>query len=115
VLTYNNTYDQQGDDVGGAKVEVDVPLTWTGARVGGEGGPGDAFNLNDTWHGYATDPWNKSTIVPNLNPGDWNLAVTVNGLPLSCPGPITLSAGAEHTVTFEIEKVGGQFTGCTHN
>jgi hypothetical protein len=35
-------------------MEVDIPLTWTGTRPGGEG-PSSTFTQNDSWHGFATD------------------------------------------------------------
>jgi hypothetical protein len=82
VLEYNNAFDQTGDDVGGAKKMVDVPIVWTGTRVlegGGQPEDGDTFTKNQTWNGFATDPWKTSTIVTNLNPGNWNLSVIVSG------------------------------------
>jgi hypothetical protein len=114
-LSYNNAFDQPGDDTGGAKVEVDIPLTWTGTRSGGEGAPGDSFTQNTTWHGFATDPWNTSTVITNLDPGTWNLSVTVNGQPFNCASPFNLTAGVQHSVAFQIDKVTGQFAGCTGN
>jgi hypothetical protein len=118
-LEYNNTFDQPGDDVGGAKTPVDVPVVWAGSRDVGSGeqgqGAGDAFNMNSTWHGFATDPWHTTTIVPNLNPGNWKLSVTVNGQPMSCGSAIALAAGSQVNVTFQVDKESGVFTGCTHN
>lgn len=114
-LEFNNTFDQPGDDDGGAKQPVDVPIVWSGARVGGEGGPGETFSQDDTFHGFATDPWHKTTIVTNLEPGDWNLAVNVNGLQHACASPITLASGVQVNVTFQIDKDSGVFAGCTHN
>lgn len=117
-LEFNNTFDQPGDDVGGAKTQVDVPVVWAGSRQLGPEEPqaaGDTFNINSTWHGYATDPWYTTTIVPNLNPGNWNLSVTVNGMPMLCQSPIGLAAGSSVNVTFQVSKENGQFTGCTHN
>ncbi len=113
-LEYNHTFDQPGDDVGGAKQQVEVPIVWSGTRVGGEG-PSDTFSKSDSYLGFVTDPWYDTTIVNNLEPGDWNLAVNVNGLGLACPTPITLASGVQVNVTFQIDKVTGQFAGCTHN
>jgi hypothetical protein len=117
-LEYNNTFDQPGDDVGGAKTPVDVPVVWAGSRqVGAEEqqAAGDTFNISSTWHGIATDPWYTTTIVPNLKPGTWNLSVTVNGQLMTCPTVIELASGTQVNVTFQVSKETGQFTGCTSN
>src|SRR5690349_3241792 len=78
-LEFNNAFDQPGDDVGGAKTQVDVPVVWAGSRQLGpeeQQAAGDIINISSTWHGFATDPWYTTTIAPNLNPGNWNLSVT---------------------------------------
>lgn len=112
-LTFDNAYDQLGDDVGGAKQMETIPLVWEGTRAGGEGGPGDAFHVDDSTFTYATDPWSKSTLVPNLTPGSWSLAVTVNGATYACPDAIDLPDGTLVNVTFTIDKTSGTFAGCT--
>ncbi len=117
-LEYNNAFDQPGDDVGGAKTEVDIPIVWVGSRQLGteeQQTAGDTFTINSTWHGFATDPWYTTIAVPNLNPGNWILSVTVNGQPMSCGAVIALAPGSQVSVTFQVSKESGIFTGCTHN
>lgn len=114
-LEYNHTHDTPGDEDGGGKTPVDVPLTWMGTRVG-EGVPtSDTFTQNTTYHGIATDPWSAETLVTNLTPGHWNLSVNVNGLLYTCPSAFHLTTGVNHRVVFQIDKDSGLFAGCTGN
>jgi hypothetical protein len=116
LLQFYNDFDTTGDDVGGAKTPVDVPVVWAGSRqLGSEEGQSacDSFNKSENWNGIATDPWHTTTIVPNLKPGNWNLSVTVNGQLFTCQSVIALPpAGPQVIVTFQVSKETGQFTGC---
>jgi hypothetical protein len=118
-LVYNHAHDQPGDDVGGAPPPVDVPLLWEGHVVdSGEAlsGPGYSFSQSATWNGYATEPWSTSAIITNLNPGDWQLSLTVNGLTHACQSLIPLGGvNGLDTVTFQIDPDSGLFAGCDGN
>jgi hypothetical protein len=118
-LEFNNKFDQPGDDVGGAKTQTDVPIVWAGSRqLGPEESQtaGDTFNISSTWHGFATDPWYTTTLATKLNPGNWNLSVTVNGQLMTCQAPIGLppGPGPAVSVTFPVNET-GVFIGCMHN
>jgi hypothetical protein len=115
ILQYYNNYDQTGDDVGGAKTPTDVSIIWSGSRKLYESSPssGDTFGISSTWHGYATDPWNTNTLAGNLNAGDWQLSVNVNGADMMCQSAISLPSGKTVIVTFDIDKTSGLFSGCT--
>ena len=114
-LFYAYAYDQTGDNVGGAQTESTISLIWAGERQLSSGEiaeANDTFNTNTNWTGISTNPWETSTIVPNLKPGNWNLSVNVNGQALSCQSPITLAADNTVKVTFLVSSENGVFTGC---
>lgn len=60
-----------------------------------------------------TDPWKASTVVTQLNPGQWNLQVTFNGATHACASAVTLVAGELKNVTFYFDKDSGVFNGCS--
>jgi hypothetical protein len=111
-LEYNHAYDKQGDDLA---PKEDIPILWEGSRVlGAEEGAttGDAFIENDSYPAIPSDPWWTAKEL-DVNPGNWNLSVTVKGNKMTCPSPIALAEGVNKTVTFQINKESGQFDGCT--
>jgi hypothetical protein len=113
-LQYDNQFDQQGDDVGGAKLPTTVTVLWHGELTNTTDGP-QTFDLPKDATGILTDPWNTnatggSVLVPNLGPGTWNVSLTVNGVPIgTCPIPLV--AGQTASMTF-VKKPDDTFGAC---
>lgn len=117
-LEFNNAFAQLNPS--GNKTPSDIPVVWEGSRqLGSEEKQAaeDTFNIvqTPTVNKVATDAWFTTRFVQDLNAGDWNLSVTVDGKKMSCGSPITLAPKALVNVTFQVSKDTGDYTGCTHS
>ena len=90
-------------------------LAWSGSRVvGGMPAAGDSFPGQVDQVTTDTASWQSNQVsIPNLNPGDWTISVTVDGLTRTCPatdadaagqGGVHLDAGKTNWVSVQFDE-----------
>jgi hypothetical protein len=113
-LSYDNQFDQQGDDMGGGKPYTTVPVLWHGDASDLEEGQ-QSFDDPESATGFLTDPWNSNTaggsaIETNLAAGTWTVSLTVNAVPIgTCSKPL---AGGQNLVMTFVKNPDDTFGGC---